>query len=229
MTLLCKIKNMAKIAEGILGAFIGRVGPVSGYRRNGQNIMRTASSRKDTKITPGRLAQREKMKVCNDFTSPFCGKGFFNRTFPAYGTTGTGHSRATSAIMNLAITGTYPHISISYRDVLISRGQLPAVESATAMVNEEGNTVFTWTGNSEMGTAKPSDKVILVAYFPETRQQGCDKRQVSFSIGEATRAEGTAVLETKMIKGPTVETWIGFLSKDEKNASDSLYCGRIDL
>jgi uncharacterized protein DUF6266 len=236
MTLLYKINTMAKIEEGILGAFVGRVGPVSGYRRNGQNIMRTASSGKDTKITPGRLAQREKMKVCNDYTRPFCGKGFFNRTFPAYGTTGTGHSRATSAIMNLAITGTFPLISISYPDVLISRGQLPTVQSATAMVNEEGNTVFTWTGNSEMGTAKPSDKVILVAYFPETRQEGVDAgrvgldtRQVCFSIGEATRAEGTAVLKTKMIKGPTVETWIGFLSKDEKNASDSVYCGKIDL
>jgi hypothetical protein len=213
---------MAKIAEGILGAFIGRVGPVSGYRRNGQNIMRTASSGKDTKITAGRLAQREKMKVCNDFTRPFCGQGFFNRTFPSYGAAGTGYSRATSAIMNLAITGTYPATSISYPDVLISRGQLPSVQSATAMVNEEGNTVFTWTDNSEMGTAKPSDKVILVAYFPETRQVG-------FSIGIATRANDTAVLETKMMQGLSAETWIGFLSKDEKNASDSVYCGRIDV
>jgi hypothetical protein len=63
--------NMAKVTEGILGGFIGRVGPISGYRRNGVNIMRTAKSRKDHKITPGRLAQREKLKVCNDFTWPF--------------------------------------------------------------------------------------------------------------------------------------------------------------
>jgi len=222
MTLKFKINTMAKIAEGILGAFIGRVGPVSGYVRNGQNIMRVASSGKDRKITPGRLAQREKMKVCNDFTRPFCGKNFFSRTFPAYGARGTGYSRATSVIMNLAITAAYPHTCISYPDVLISRGPLPAVQNPAVMINDESNTVFTWTDNSDMGTAKRSDKVILVAYFPETRK-------VSFSIGKATRANGTAVLETKMMQGLTAETWIGFLSKDEKNASDSVYCGKVGL
>ena len=216
-----KSNIMAKVPDGILGEFIGRVGPVSGYRRNGENIMRTARSRKDKKITPGRLAQREKLKVCNEFTRPFCGTGFFNKTFPSSATGGTGYSRATSPIMNLAITGTFPNTVISYPDVLISRGQLPSVQTAAAAVNEEGNTIFTWTDNSEMGTAKATDKVILVAYFPELRQ-------VIFSIGSATRAEERAVLETKPLQGFTAETWIGFLTHDEKNASDSVYCGRIE-
>jgi hypothetical protein len=212
---------MAKIPEGILGGFIGKVGPVSGYRRNGVNVMRVAKSGKDRKITPGRLAQREKMKVCNDFTRPFCGKDFFKKTFPSYGNTGTGYSRATSCIMNLAITGTFPNISISYPDVLISRGQLPAVETAVATVNEDRNILFTWADNSRMGTAKATDKVILVAYFPEIRE-------VIFSIGSATRSNAESLLDIKMMHGFTAETWIGFLSTDEKNASDSVYCGRIE-
>jgi hypothetical protein len=212
---------MAKISDGILGGFIGRVGPVSGYQRNGVNIMRTAKSCKDRKITPGRAAQREKMKVCNKFTWPFTGKDFFNRTFPSYGATGTGYSRATSAIMNLAISGTFPEIAISYPHVLISRGQLPNVECAAAGVNEDGNILFTWDDNSGMGTAKAGDKAILVAYFPEALEK------VVFSIGLATRADANGVLETKMMQG-FAETWIGFLSTDEKNASDSMYCGRIE-
>jgi hypothetical protein len=150
-----------------------------------------------------------------------CGTGFFNKTFPSSATGGTGYSRATSAIMNLAITGTFPNTVISYPDVLISRGQLPSVQTAAAAVNEEGNTIFTWTDNSEMGTAKATDKVILVAYFLELRQ-------VIFSIGSATRAEERAVLETKPLQGFTAETWIGFLTHDERNASDSMYCGRIE-
>jgi hypothetical protein len=79
--------HMAKVPEGILGGFIGRVGPISGYRRNGVNIMRTARSRKDKKITPGRLAQREKLKVCNGFTWAFSGTGFFAKSFPSFGDT----------------------------------------------------------------------------------------------------------------------------------------------
>lgn len=212
---------MAKIPDGILGGFIGRVGPVSGYQRNGVNIMRTAKSRKDRKITSGRVAQREKMKVCNEFTRPFTGKGFFNKTFPSYGTSGTGYSRATSAIMNLAISGAFPDISISYPHVLISRGQLPDVQSAAASVNEDGNILFTWDDNSGMGTAKAADKAILVAYFPEVRE-------VVFSIGLATRADAKGFLEIKMMRGFTAETWIGFLNTDETNASDSVYCGRIE-
>jgi hypothetical protein len=222
VTLLYKGNNMAKVSEGILGGFIGRVGPVSGYRRNGVNIMRTAKSQKDHKITPGRLAQREKLKVCNEFIFPFCRTGFFNKTFPSSAAGGTGYSRATSAIMNLAITGTFPNTVISYPDVLISRGQLPSAQNASATLNEEGNTVFTWTDNSDMGTAKAIDKVILVAYFLKGRH-------VIFKIGSATRSVGEAVLETKALKGRTAETWIGFLSNDEKNAADSVYTGTVEL
>ena len=212
---------MAIIQDGILGAFTGRVGPVTGFKRNGINIMRTARSGKDKKITPGRAAQREKMKVCNAFTKPFCGTGFFSRTFPADGTSATGYSRATSAIMNLAVSGTYPEIVISYPDVLISRGQLPGAESASATLGEDENITFTWENNSGKGTAKGKDKVILVAYFPQMRQ-------VLFTIGAATRADKLATLETKSMKGAAAETWIGFLSNDEKIASDSVYCGSLE-
>src|SRR5258706_15231405 len=103
---------MAKIPNGILGVLLGKAGPVSGYMRNGQNILRTSTRRKDNKITPERTAQREKIKVCNDFTRAFTGTGFFNKSFPPYGDTGTGYNRATSAVMNLAITGSYPDTRI---------------------------------------------------------------------------------------------------------------------
>lgn len=54
---------MAKIPDGVLGALIGKIGPVSGYRRNGENILRTAHSRGIIKATPARTAQREKMSL----------------------------------------------------------------------------------------------------------------------------------------------------------------------
>ena len=37
---------MAKIPDGVLGTLIGRVGPVTGYLRNGENILRTRRSRR---------------------------------------------------------------------------------------------------------------------------------------------------------------------------------------
>jgi len=213
---------MARIPDGILGKFLGKAGPVSGYMRNGQNILRTSSSRKDNKVTPARTAQREKIKVCNDFTKPFSGTGFFNKSFPAYGDTGTGYNRATSALMNQAVTGSYPDIIISYPLALISAGPLPSAVYSVAEVTTDGNIIFAWTDNSGTGTAKPNDKVILLAYCIATGQ-------IIYSFGAATRADCQALLVTASLKGQAVETWMGFLSEDEKDSANSVYTGQLEL
>lgn len=213
---------MGRIPDGILGGLIGKVGPVTGYYRNGENIIRSASRRKDNIKTAKRDAQQQKIKVCNDFTKAFSGTGFFNKAFPAYGSRGSGYNRATSALMNLAITGTYPEIALSYPQSLISKGPLPAADGATVERNVEGNLLFTWANNTGRGTAKANDKVVLVAYFSELKQ-------AVFSIGDATRTGGEALLVTSFIQGYAAETWIGFLSHDEKDAANSTYAGRLEL
>jgi hypothetical protein len=213
---------MATITNGILGPFSGIVGTVSGYSRNGKNFMRSRRRKTSSRMTPRRLAQQQKIKVCNEFTSPFSGTGFFAKTFPAYGHSGTGFNRATSAIMNLAIVGTYPDTAIDYAKVLISKGPLPAAVNATAIADTDKNILFRWEDNTGTGTAKANDKVILVAYFP-------DVKKAFLTIGAAIRKDGEALLETTQDRGKIAETWIGFLSNGEEDAGDSVYCGRLDL
>jgi len=213
---------MATITNGILGPFTGTAGSVSGYIRNGKNFVRSRRRKSASPMTPNRLAQQQKIKVCNEFTRPFCGTGFFSKTFPAYGHSGTGFNRATSAIMNLAIVGTYPDTAIDYEQVLISKGTLPAARNASTAVSSDGTILFGWEDNTGTGTAKGNDKVILVAYFPES------KRAV-FTIGAGIREDGQALLKTSGMEGETAETWMGFLSNDEADAGDSTYCGSVDL
>jgi len=213
---------MATITNGILGPFSGIVGTVSGYSRNGKNFMRSRRRKTSSRMTPRRLAQQQKIKVCNEFTSPFSGTGFFAKTFPAYGHSGTGFNRATSAIMNLAIVGTYPDTAIDYAKVLISKGPLPGAVNASAVAGMDKNILFRWDDNTGTGTAKANDKVILVAYFP-------DVKKAFFTIGAAIRKDGEALLETTQDRGKIAETWIGFLSNDEADAADSVYCGKVDL
>jgi len=212
---------MARIPNGILGGFIGTAGNVSGYMRNGQNFVRSRRRKSSGPMSAKRLAQQQKIKVCNEFTGPFCVSGFFRKTFPDYGHSGTGFNRATSAIMNLAIVGTYPDIAIDYQHVRISQGPLPPAGNAS-VVNSDGNILFSWEDNTGTGSAKENDKVILVAYFPATQT-------ALFSIGTAVRKDEQAVLETPAMQGETAETWIGFLSHDEKDAANSIYSGRISL
>jgi uncharacterized protein DUF6266 len=214
--------SMAKTNQGVLGAFVGTIGPVSGYVRNGQNIIRTSTSNVTYKYTGLRMAQLEKIKVCNRFTKAFSGSGFFNKSFPAYGNTGNGYNRATSALMNQALTGNYPEIHLSYPHVLVSKGKLPVAEHAAAARMKNSNIYFNFTNNSETGTASASDKIILVAYV-----EALQKVVLSFHAG--LRKDCEAILQTSAFKGYQVETWMAFLSNDETNASNSVYTGCIKL
>lgn len=211
---------MARIINGINGGFTGKVGTVTGYIRNGGSFMRTRTRRKDTVTSDRRVLQQQKIKVCNEFTKPFSGSGFFNTSFPANGTTRTGYNRATSAIMNRAIVKE-PGVSLQYPLILISMGMLPGAVYASALANGDGNIVFSWQDNTGIGTAKENDRVLLVAYFPEGKE-------AVYTISDAIRKDGNAVLQMKLMKG-SAETWIGFVSADKTLAADSVYTGRIIL
>ena len=65
---------MAILTQGILGPVVGNTGPVVSYIRFRQNITRSMSdSRKNRIETPKRKTQRQKIKVCNEFTKAFSG------------------------------------------------------------------------------------------------------------------------------------------------------------
>ena len=212
---------MAILTQGILGPVTGRTGPVVSYIRFGQNITRSLSNTDKNKIeTPARKIQREKIKVCNEFTKAFTGSGFFERSFPSQGHTGSGYNRVTSAIMNLAVV-INPEPVISWPKVLVSKGEVAPVDEAETIADGQGNLAFNWMDNAGTGNAKATDKAILVAYFPESKE-------AVFTFSEVTRSEGYAILETNSKKG-IAETWVGFLSADEKNAANSVYTGRVEL
>lgn len=212
---------MATAPQGVLGAVTGKIEPVTGYARNGQNLLRTSTSVK-YKPTALRIEQLERIKLCNRFTKAFTGTDFFNKTFPAYGNTGTGYNRATSALMNLAINGIYPDIHLSYLQVLISKGKLSAAEHAAAAPMNDGNIYFSFTDNSDTRTAAATDKIIVVAYV-EALQQAV------FSFSAGLRKNCEAILPVMHFKGYAAETWIGFLSNDEMQASNSVWTGRVVL
>ena len=64
--------------------------------------------------------------------------------------------------------------------------------------------------------------MIVVAYF-------LTSKQAVFSIGDAKRSDAQVFLVIGNRPGEICETWIGFLSNDEKDAANSSYCGRITM
>lgn len=213
---------MGKTTNGILSAFTGAIGPVTGYTRNGQNILRIRTVSVKNPRTALQQSQREKIKTCSAFTRAFSGSGFFNKSFPAYGHGGSGYNRATSALMSRAITGIYPDLRLNYQQVLISKGRLPGAQSAKVVKKTNNTLQFTFSDNSTAGIAAADDTVILVAYAP-------DIQQAIFTLNSGFRRDKKAVLNVVALKGHAIETWIGFLSKDELDASDSIWVGRVQL
>lgn len=213
---------MAQLNNGILGGFTGKVGTVSGYTRYGRDVMRSATSRVTDKPTPLRIAQREKIKVANHFMKAFTGRKIFSTTFPNYGHGGSGYNRAMGILLNKALKGAYPAYQIDYGEFLISNGPLPVARDAAVQPTPSHAIQFTWTDNSMDGTAKKTDKVVLVAYFPA-------ENQIVFSLDAGNRAGGNAVLSAIMPAGTIAETWLGFVSEDGKLAANSVYTGQLVL
>src|SRR4051794_32621242 len=116
------------------------------------NIIRPSVNGVNYKPTPKRIVQQQKMRLCNGFTKPFSNTGFFDKAFPAYGASNNGCNRATSALLNKAIAGTYPDLQLSYTKVLISKGMLPGAENVVAVTDVNSNIHFSFTDNSDTGT-----------------------------------------------------------------------------
>lgn len=212
---------MATLPQGILGSPIGKLGPVTGYIRNGRNVLRTSRNNGTPVTTPARVAQREKIRICNEFTRAFSGTGFFNTTFPAYGHTGNGYNRATSCMMNLALTGQYPNQKLMWEKVMIARGPLPTAEEALATSLSAGEIQFYWADNSDQGTARFDDVAILVVYSPSLKK-------AVFTLNSGERHDREAVLNAAPLTGQIVATWMSFLNRTG-DVADSVFCGMVGL
>jgi hypothetical protein len=124
--------------------------------------------------------------------------------------------------MSRALTGVYPELSLNYERALISKGRLPGAEKAKAVLRPKHVIQFSFADNTTDGIASAEDTVILVAYAPELQQAIC-------TLYGGFRKDGNASLNVAPFKGYAVETWIGFLSKEEADASNSVWTAKIQL
>ncbi len=150
------------------------------------------------------------------------GTGFFSKSFGINTNKAAHINKSTNALIKLAMVGTYPHTTISYPNLVISNGRLPGADNASAVINNDCTILFSWSDNSGIKTAKTNDKVILVTYFPAINK-------IVHTLHAATRGSCQAFLQINKMKGYAAETWIGFVSHDERDAGDSVYAGRVNL
>lgn len=210
---------MAKLVEGVLGGFRGKVGTVVGNIWKGIATMRVHVKSISNPKTAAQLDQRAKFALMVKFLKPLT--DFVRTTFKHFAIKQTAFNAAVSYNIKNAITGTYPAYAIDYPKVLVSMGSLPpalnpGVTSATA-----GEVEFTWQNNTGGPYAKATDKVALCVYNPT-------KGYATDVIGGNTRTGGTqSVTLPANWSGDEVQCFIAFANENGSVYSNSVFAGGI--
>jgi Family of unknown function (DUF6266) len=211
---------MAKLPNGILGGFRGRVGPVVGTQWKGIEVMRSRPPSKRRKSSEDQLKQQAKMSLMTSFIAPL--STLLNSTYQCVTVHMSCFNRALSHNMRDAIIGDYPEFKINYPYVVLGVGDLRNVESPKVSSDSEGRLTFSWRDNSNEGSARATDQFFAVLYCEELKKW--ETREAG-----PQRNAGSYTLDVPAFSGKAVHTYIGFLSADAKFVTTSLYAGSINI
>ena len=211
---------MGIINKGILGPVSGKVGTVIGASWKGIPFLRSQATSRRTVFTQPQLEQQAKFSTSIKFLQPMT--SLLTVSFRDYAVKMSGFNNAMAYTLKNAVAGTYPDYTVDYSMALISRGDLPNAASPLASATGGGNVKFNWTNNSGVGKAMPTDKSILVVYCP-------DKKQCIYTTTGADRSTGVSQLNVNPFIGLLVQTYIGFLSTDGRDISNSYFTGELTV
>ena len=132
-------------------------------------------------------------------------------------------NRALSYNIKNAIGGEYPDLEIQYENLRFSRGDLIDAYQPQAVSEDPGQLQLSWTDNSDDGSASPDDRLIVACYSPE-------RDAVFLNTDAAAREDESAVITMPEVwQGDVAETYIFFVSSDERMVSDTTYLGAIEI
>jgi hypothetical protein len=213
---------MGKIKQGILGGFSGKVGSVIGASWKGINYMRSIPQHVHNPRTEGQVNQRSKFALALHFLQPL--NDFLRTGFKLYAHKESPFNSAMAYTLANAITGSYPDYAIDPSKVLVSRGRLtPAANAEVDTGPDDYEVNFHWLDNSGSASAKSTDKALLVLL-------NTAKAEV-FSViaGNPRTAEGQEIFAPADWVGDDAYAYLGFISEDHKNVSNSVYLGICEI
>ncbi len=211
---------MGTLLNGINGPFKGRVGDVVGYMWKKKAVIRSLPGKMKKPLSPLQIQQHAKFALMNHFMNR--AKSLLNITYGHLVENMTGFNKAFSYNVKNAIAGNHPDLKIDYSRVLLGRGDLTNVSTAGAKSSSEGMLEFSWTDNSGTGSAKSTDQVFAAIYSEE-------KNTCIYGLNIASRDAGKTAIVITRLKGKEVQAYIGFMSEDGKDATDTSYLGSVQL
>jgi len=212
---------MGTYEKGILGAFSGLVGPVVGATFRGRNVMRGRPRKSKKKPTSGQLAQRFRFAAVTRFLTP--AKDILSEYFGTPFDAKSRYNLATSYHLQEAVEVDGDSAEILYSRALFSRGSLLSPQNLEAAMEAGGVLAIGWIDNSEEGSAKATDKLLVVLYNPETASY-----QFFMDAGKRGDANATITLPG-YLTGAKVQGWAFMASADDLLKSTSQYLGQLTV
>ena len=211
---------MGTIKKGILGGFSGKVGTVVGGSWKGISYMRSLPQKVKNPRTEGQVSQRSKFAITMYYLKPMT--AFLRTGWKLYAHRQSPINAAMSYALANAITGAYPDYDIDPSKVLVSRGSLATAVNANA--NDAGGSIdISWDDNSGVSNAKQTDKALIAIANPTKGEA------VTITTGEERMTGYQNVAIPADWSGDEVQVYLGFISEDGKEVSNSVYLGVINL
>ncbi len=202
---------MAKIQD-LFDAGRGKLGNLVVYKMNGQSIIRTKPEHYSDRKSPAQLAQRQRMKVVNEFLSPFL--ELIRLTFPPQKVGRTARSEAQSYIMRNTLAGEYPNIYVDKSRALLSRGPLPVPVHASVTSGPDG-LLIEWENGAEAAGSRTGDTLVVMVLQAETGQ-------ATYRFTDTRRSEGRYMWTPALPQG-TTDVWLAFRNREQTEMSNSMY------
>ena len=205
---------MARINNGITGAFHGKVGPIVGATWKGIPYMRSLPEKPKTKRKASKKAKtaRDKFAMAQYWLRPLL--DFVREGFKGYTPTVEGFIAAKSYLMKNAMETTDNGTMIDPAKVQVSYGDLPLPGDIS--VEKNGNElIFSW--DAEDDSNYKYDQCMLLAYDVE-------KKAVSLKLTGQFRYTGSDSLPIYTNKH-RYHVYIAFVAADRSRRSHSVYLG----
>lgn len=208
---------MARINQGILGPFSGKVGEVIGSSWKGIPYIKSRTMSFHDPKTPAQLAHRMRLQVAHGFVRSI--KGFIEIGYRELSENQTPYNKAVSYILKNAVVGEYPAIGIEPSKVMVSQGKLAGAENCLFSMEEDGKLKFSWDENVSEEDAQADDCALLLVYN-FTKQQ-------TISV-QSCRSERKGTVEIPdSWKNDKMAGYIFFASIESDAVSNSQYLGMV--
>lgn len=176
---------MATINRGILDGFFGKVGTVVGSFWKGIPVMRAYVRRIHDRKNSAQQLVRARFTTLTELSSAFLSASRIGFRYEA------SCNRVTESNIFMAKNWEAVHaaspdsVSIDFADIVVAKGQLPAVQFGAPQFDNPQQVAMTFDGNEDLPKADDNDDVYVFVYCPDSKG-GILASPVKRSVGHVT-------------------------------------------